>query len=57
MIGGKVSYIPSELIAPVVDPSIDRYDLAPFEVSIFGGIALGGHQRWRNRDHDWDHWD
>lgn len=51
LLGAKVSYIPSELIGPIPDGSIERYALAPFEVSFFGGVALGGHRDERDRPH------
>jgi len=57
LLGAKLSYIPSELNTPIPDASIDLYDLAPFEVSLFGGVALGGHRDRRDRDwksRDWD---
>lgn len=65
LLGAKLSYIPAELVAPIPDPTVERYDLAPFEVSFFGGIALGGHRKWRDKDDrrqrphwdDWDDWD
>ena len=49
LLGAKVSYIPSELAGPFADGSIERYALAPFEVSLFGGVALGGHRDRRDR--------
>ncbi|MEE8440309.1 MAG: hypothetical protein V3S41_01210 [Spirochaetia bacterium] len=51
LLGAKVSYIPSELAGPVTGGSIERYALAPFEVSLFGGVALGGHRDQRHRPH------
>ena len=58
LLGAKLSYIPSELAQPIPDSSVDFYGLEPFEVSFFGGVALGGHNRRprHNRDWDWD-WD
>jgi len=49
LLGAKISYIPSEIAGPVSAPSIDRYELSQFEVSIFGGVALGGHRGGRSR--------
>ena len=57
LLGAKVSYVPSELNAPIPDSSIERYDLAPFEITLFGGVALGGHSRWRERGWDDNWWD
>lgn len=45
LLGGKLSYIPSELSRPIPDSSIEQYRLDPFEVSFFAGLALGGHDR------------
>lgn len=54
LLGAKVSYIPSEPASPILDPSIERYALAPFEVSLFGGVALGGHRDQKDRHrHHW----
>jgi hypothetical protein len=53
LLGVKVSYIPSEIAGPVTEPTIERYALSQFEVSLFGGVALGGHRNRRNRSH-WD---
>ena len=53
LLGIKVSYTPSEIAGPITEPSIQRYALSPFEVSLFGGVALGGHRNERNRRH-WD---
>jgi hypothetical protein len=53
LLGAKLSYIPADLNTPIPDPSIERYDLAPFEVSLFGGVSLGGHRQWRDRKHGW----
>ena len=53
LLGMKLSYIPSDLTQPVPDSSVDAYGLEPFEVSFFGGLALGGHRRQRD-ECDWD---
>ena len=53
VLGAKISYIPAELSGPLPDESIERYALSPFEVSLFGGIGLGGHNNRRDRHH-WD---
>jgi hypothetical protein len=58
LLGAKLSYIPSELSQPAPDSTLRAYDLQPFEVSFFGGVALGGHRNRHDRSrHDWDDWD
>jgi len=43
LLGLRVSYFPQHLINPIPATSIEMFDLANFEVSLFGGVALGGH--------------
>jgi hypothetical protein len=56
LLGAKLSYVPTELLQTVPDSSVAKYALQPFEVSFFGGFALGGHRHHHHRDRDWD-WD
>lgn len=66
LLGARLSYIPVETASPVPDPHVGFYELQRFELGIFGGIALGSHDRQRpdrgdrweddRRDRDRDAW-
>ena len=49
LLGAKLSYTPADMLEPVPDSSVALYEMMPFELSLFGGIALGSHDRhhWR----------
>lgn len=40
--GGKVSYLPTELVMPVPGTEIAMREISPFEFSFYAGVALGG---------------
>ena len=57
LLGVRVAHRPASLVAPIPEPGLERYDVSPFEVGIFGGVAIGSHGGRPKRDwHDWD-WD
>lgn len=56
LLGVRVLHVPSELVSPTPDPDVALYRMSPFELGIFGGIALGGHDRKSYRKHHWHDW-
>jgi hypothetical protein len=42
MVGGKLAYIAPEFVSPVPGSPVAVHRLAPFELSFFAGVALGG---------------
>jgi len=49
LLGLKLSYFPPQLVDPIPATTIDTFDLANFEVSLFGGVALGSHHNRHRR--------
>ena len=49
LFGVKFSYFPPQLVTPIPATRIDMFDLANFEVGLFGGVALGGHHNSHHR--------
>jgi hypothetical protein len=45
-LGARLAYMPREMYLPVPDSSVGPYDLAPLELGLFAGIALGGRDRY-----------
>ncbi|MFP4115303.1 MAG: hypothetical protein ACOC0E_11385 [Spirochaetota bacterium] len=55
LLGVRLAYMPTELAHPVPSSSVGFYELAQFEIGLFGGIAFGSHEdhRRRSRRCDW----
>jgi hypothetical protein len=49
LLGARVCYYPSSLAEPIPATDIAMFDLADFDIGVFAGVALGGHDRqWRH---------
>ncbi len=56
LLGVRVAHRPASLIAPLPDHEAELFELSPFEIGIFGGIAIGGHGRSYWKHHYRWHW-
>ena len=46
LLGAKLSYAPAEMVDSAPRTDVAVHDMMPFELSLFGGIALGGHRNY-----------
>lgn len=45
LLGMRLACVPDHMAHPVPDPDVRYYDLPMFELGLFGGVAIGSHDR------------